>query len=150
MTFVTWKARVNFKPAAIRDPVKAANVRNLRKASAKVRRVGRQKIRRRKKRSAPGKPPSAHAPGGSGLKLILYDVDPRKETAVIGPVLFKTSGGAPVPGTLEHGGSIGVECGPPDARITVKADIDERPFMGPAHEEVVRNGEFAELWKGSV
>lgn len=147
--FVTWKAVSHFRPASIRDPAKRANVRNLRRAGAKLRRIGRQKIRRRKRASSAGAPPSAHAPGGSGLKLILYDVDPRRETAIVGPVLFK-SRGDPVPGVLEQGGTTEIEVGPREKRVRVPVRIAARPFMGPANEDLAGSGEFLELWGDSV
>lgn len=46
----------------------------------------RRSIRRRKRASRPGEPPSAHAPGGSGLKYIRYSYNARRRSVLVGVV----------------------------------------------------------------
>lgn len=126
------------------------------KAGAFIRRTARGLIRKRKRTSKPGEPPSSHT--GVLKQFIYFAFDPRAGSVVIGPaktnqVFFKGNGepvtGA-VPGILEHGGSIRIL----ERRLRngkwVRADLRSkrklanyktrlrkvsvaaRPYMGPA------------------
>lgn len=76
----------------------------LSKFGAFVRKRMRQSIRRRKKSSQPGEPPSAH---GSNLKQIFFAWDDRQRSVVVGPIIFAVrDGGGKTPGLLERGGEV--------------------------------------------
>lgn len=112
-----------FDRAAVRKAVGKANAKALGKAGAFVRTKARSSLRRRKKVSAPGSPPSVHSNDPvANLKNILFAYNPANRSVVVGPVGLNVhhfvrgfgqgqqafiSRGA-VPGTLEFGGYIGV------------------------------------------
>lgn len=80
----------------------------LSKFGAFVRTRSRSSIRKRKKASKPGQPPSSHV--GTLKKLIFFVFDQQTQSVVIGPTLFsgtkfvgEKSG---VPETLEHSGQV--------------------------------------------
>ena len=70
-------------PELVRKRAKDATFRNLTHAAATLRMAARRSLRRRKKPSAPGQPPSS--PTGRLRGSILYAVDRRRDYAVIGP-----------------------------------------------------------------
>ncbi len=78
--------------------------------------------------STPGSPPRLHTKSTRNLKLILFAWEPQRQSVVIGPMLFKTAGGARVPEVLEHGGRSFVTRRGRKKPITVR----KRPFMAPA------------------
>lgn len=92
------------------DRVRAAMARGkkrgLGKFGGRVRLRSKHSIRKRKKSSAPGEPPSAHQSGG--LRLIFYAWDDATESVVVGPINFKSKyiGEGVVPKLLELGGEI--------------------------------------------
>jgi hypothetical protein len=111
----------------------------LSKFGAFVRTRARSSIRRRKKISEPGQPPSSHA--GPLKELIFFAADLANQSVVIGPARFKDGS---VPEILEYGGV---------SRIvshgkTVKVEIEPRPFMHPAMEEEQKN--LPPLWANSL
>ena len=81
----------------------------LSKAGAFVRKRARSSLRRRKKPSAPGSPPSVHSKDNISLKTILFAFDPQAETTVVGPVALNqvnftlASVTTTVPGLHERG-----------------------------------------------
>src|SRR5438105_12168311 len=83
------------------------------RAGAYIRTIARSSMRRRKKSSPAGQPPSAHT--DPGLKKIIFAYDPERKTVVIGPVGFtghNVIGGGVKPGvvpqTMEFGGTLGI------------------------------------------
>ncbi len=71
-----------------------------------TRRVSRQSIKYRKKRtikSAPGKPPIAHTKG-LGIRTIFYAYDPAADSVVCGPVRLGSTKRPDIPEILEKGG----------------------------------------------
>lgn len=79
----------------------------LSRAGGLTRRVSRQSIKYRKKRtikSAPGKPPIAHTKG-AGIRTIFYAYDPAAESVVCGPVRLGGTKRPDVPEILEKGGT---------------------------------------------
>jgi hypothetical protein len=108
----------------------------LSKAGAFVRRSARSSIRKRKRASAPGKPPSSHT--GEYKRSILFGYDKANRSVVIGPSV--NFGGAEVPTLLEFGGSAKRE----RRRVQYRA----RPHMLPALEKESAN--FPNLFKNSV
>jgi hypothetical protein len=73
--------------------------KGLSKFGAHTRTRWRTSIRRRKKVSEPGQPPSAHA---GQIKLIFFAFDSASRSVVIGPLLFGPGHAA----LIEHGGDI--------------------------------------------
>lgn len=121
-----------FDRPAVEKAVGKANKQNLSKAGAFVRTAARDLIRKRKRISRPGEPPSSHE--GSLRRLILFAFD-GKESVVIGPKLFKNQNPTG-PSLLEFGGRLG------------KNVYQPRPFMGPALEREA--DKFPDLWANSV
>jgi len=115
----------------VRKRAKEATFRNLSHAAATIRVTARRSLRRRKKPSAPGHPPSS--PTGRLRRSILYAVDRRRDYAVIGPARHLIG---PAGQEHEHGAHVRREHFP------------KRPFMGPALEKI--RPRLARLWAGSV
>jgi hypothetical protein len=94
--------------AEISGAIDAGTRRALSKFGAFVRTRSRSSIRKRKKASKPGSPPSSHV--GTLKKLIFFTYDAQKKSVVIGPTLFSgtkfigTKSGAPE--TLEYSGDV--------------------------------------------
>ena len=117
----------------------------LSKFGAFVRRAARSSIRKRKRSSTPGKPPSSHT--GLLKKFIFFGYDRNEQSVVIGPVpLGSKSGDAPE--TLEYGGTAFIEIGPRRNRKTRRVSIEARPYIGPAYER--EQSKLSAMWAGSV
>lgn len=146
--------------------------RRLSKAGAFVRRRARSKLRRRKRTSAPGEPPSVHSKNRiASIKNILFALQTDDEAVVIGPValnqsnLVSSAPGVTIPGLLELGGTatiqeerwIGSEkwrrrdlrrlTSPRKEYRSRRARYAARPFMGPSLEEEVAAGTIINLWR---
>lgn len=142
-----------FDRPAVQRAVDAGSRRALSKIGAFIRRRARSSIKRRKKISQPGSPPTAHATETPNLKTILFAYDPRRQSVVVGPVAFNQaifgnkSNRTTVPELLEKGGTQAI----PEHQIGNKwfsidlrrrrtsrpvrwrtARYAPRPFMGPA------------------
>jgi hypothetical protein len=94
--------------AAIQKGEKQAMVKQL--AFIRRRAISRQVLRRRKRVSKPGEPPSIHTSGPISLKKIFFVYFPMNHTGIVGPVKFNrrhpaTQHATALPGTLEHGGT---------------------------------------------
>lgn len=129
-----------FDRQAVIDAIGKGAAKALSKAGAFVRRAARSSIRKRKKPSAPGQPPSSHT--GLLKNFIFFAYDPKTRTVVVGPEKLNRGTGAPE--LLEFGGStvtdrkthIRVKGGkrpkyvtiPKGTRVTIRA----RPYMAPA------------------
>ena len=119
-----------------------ANRSALMRAGAFIRRRARSSMRKRKKISAPGKPPSSHT--GRLRGLILFGYDRAGESVVIGP---KATGDRDQAGeTLEHGKMVTRRQRRRRRRMRYKA----RPFMGPALAKETEAGSIPKLWANSV
>ena len=100
---------------------------------AHVRRTAQRSIRRRRGArgargargtSKPGRPPVSHT--GLLKKFLWFGYDATRRSVVIGPVRLPRRGrSGKAPATLEYGGTVTL----PDGR---KANIEPRPYMGPA------------------
>ena len=108
----------------------------LSQAGAWTRRTAKSSIRKRKRISEPGKPPSSHT--GFYKKSILFGYDKKNRSVVIGP--SASFGGSKVPNLLEFGG-IGKYRGK-------TAKYKARPHMGPALKEEAPN--FPTLFTNSI
>jgi hypothetical protein len=131
-----------FDKKAVRDKVDAGTRRVLSKFGAFVRRTARSSIRKRKKPSSPGSPPSSHI--GLLKKFIFFGYEPAKRSVVIGPVRLSQQGRGEAPHLLEYGGSTKVE----HRGKRKRAKVRPRPFMGPAFEK--EQPKLPAMWKGSV
>ena len=158
-----------FNSKKVIDRVDAARRRVLSRQGAFVRTAARSSIRKRKKASAPGQPPSSHE--GSLKRFLLFYYDPQAETVVIGPQRTSTAatgvGGEPATQVLEYGGDVLMHevqrkgrwvRRPPraaakeagyGARTRVRrARVAARPYMAPALERAMKD--LAKDWKGEV
>lgn len=105
-------------------------------AGAFIRQRARSLIRRRKKPSAPGKPPSSHT--GRLRGGIMFGFDPQTASVVVGPIGF---GNSQAPAALELGGTSR------DARGQAH-QYKARPFMRPAFDEEVRR--MPQRWRNVI
>lgn len=110
----------------------------LSKFGAFVRRTAKQSIRKRKKSSTPGTPPSSHT--GLLKRFIFFGYDPQKRSVVIGPTRLTENNRGEAPSILEYGGRTTVD----KKRVKISA----RPFMGPAFEK--EKPKLPSMWKDSV
>ena len=78
------RTRVRFDEARVKKKVQAANFRSLGHAAATIRLTAKRSIRKRKKPSNPGSPPSTQT--GMLRRVLRYEVNRDREEAVIGPV----------------------------------------------------------------
>lgn len=110
---------------------KQGNFKSLGHAGAAIRLTAKRSIRKRKKASPEGQPPSTRR--GQLRGAIMFDVEKQKDLVVIGPEHTKVgeSGSA-----HEHGGRY------------KRQRYPKRPFMGPALE--MTQDRLPKLWAGSV
>jgi hypothetical protein len=105
---------VFFDRAAVKNRMTKANRKALSKAGAFIRRRARSSLRRRKKPSPPGQPPSVHTNDRvATLKNVLFAYDPHNESLVVGPVKLNQKAllgpqlaGATVPQIQEFGARV--------------------------------------------
>ena len=110
-----------------------------------VRTTARSSIRRRKKASAPGQPPSSHT--GRLKKFIYFGYERSRKSVVIGPVkLNGTTAG--IPRALEMGGKTVATVKTKGKRMQKPVSIAPRPFMGPAFEK--EKSKLPQMWRDSV
>ena len=131
-----------FDTKAVRGKVDAGTRRVLSKFGAFVRRTARSSIRKRKKLSSPGAPPSSHI--GLLKKFIFFGYEPVKRSVVIGPVRLSQKGRGEAPHLLEYGGATKVE----HRGKSKRAKVRPRPFMGPAFEK--EQPQLPAMWRDSV
>lgn len=122
-----------------------AERRVLSRFGAYVRRSARSSIRRRKKPSTPGQPPSSHT--GLLKRFIFFAYEPRRRSVVIGPVRLNQKTGEALP-ALEHGGSVRIVSRRKGARGRRTVRIRPRPFMGPAFER--EKPKLPAMWRDSI
>jgi len=154
-----------FTSKAVTSRVDAATRRVLSKFGAFVRRTAKGSIRKRKKASEPGQPPSSHT--GLLKKFIWFGYEPNEHSVVIGPAKL-TSKNSDAPEKLEHGGflrllqdtvlRVGGSGRDAKGRFTqgrrkkilkgTKISIAARPYMGPAMDK--EKPTLPSLWSGSL
>lgn len=121
-----------FDRAAVMSKTTAAERRVLSKFGAFVRTSDRSSMRRRKKPSAPGQPPSAHV--GLIKQFLFFVYDPGRKSVVIGPAkLNKPSANALE--VLESGGRVTIMSRRDGKMKRRTAEIAARPFMQPAFDK---------------
>jgi len=130
-----------FESAAVLQKVDAATRKVLSKFGAFVRTTARHSIRKRRKVSYPGKPPSSHV--GTLKRLIFFGYDLSARSVVIGPAPFRSTVEAPP--LLEYGGTASRQ----DRKgRRVLARYAARPFMGPAFAK--EQSKLPAMWANSV
>ena len=126
--------------------VNRAERRVLSKFGAFVRQGARSSIRRRKRSSRPGQPPSSHT--GLLKRNIFFVYEPVRSSVVIGPIRLNQAVGD-APAALEHGGRSQVVTGGRKGKRTIRSvTIQPRPFMGPAFER--EHPKLPQMWKDVV
>ncbi|WP_436716595.1 hypothetical protein U8335_04075 [Roseiconus lacunae] len=118
MINLTTKTVLRVDTAEVSRAVGAANARALNKAGGRIRKIARNSIPFRKRRtttSKPNKPPNAHR-RGKGIKTILYGYDRRSHSLVVGFAKLGGVSGDDVPRTLEAGGTARIKTQAPAPR----------------------------------
>jgi len=136
------KFKMFFNSPRVMAAVDKGTRRVLSRFGAFVRQRAKSSIRKRKKPSAPGSPPSSH----SGLlkKFIWFSYEPNRRSVVIGPARLGGRNRGDAPSLLEYGGTTTIRRRKRRRKVRIRA----RPFMGPSFEkERVR---LPELWKNSI
>ena len=131
-----------FDREAVISKVDAATRRVLSKFGAFVQRSAKSSIRKRKRISAPGQPPSSHI--GLLRKFIYFGYDADRRSVVIGPARLNQKGRGEAPALLEYGGKATLVRRGEKKRATYRA----RPYMGPAFEK--EKPQLPAMWRGSV
>lgn len=165
-----------FDRAAIQRPSDQATVKTLGKMGAFIRRRARSILRRKKKVSSVGSPPSVHSSDPvATLKNVLFALGPDRRSVLVGPVKLNQvnlqanrMGSLTVPQLHEFGGTIAIRewsfgPGKPwrrrDMRFnprpgwmyrTRNAKYAPRPFMGPAGRYELERGKMAEQFRKQV
>ena len=155
--FISSRVNVELFLDRLNLPIDKATREAMGKAGAFIRRTGITSLRRRKKPSAPGSPPSVHTRDSySTLKNIRFYYDPVRKILIVGIVktnqIFIGPNGpatGTVPHVLEYGGAVGVievrkwgkwrradlRSRRRNAELPTRVrsvDIAARPTMGPA------------------
>lgn len=148
---VTYKAKAMFfDRKAVENLVGKATAQALSKAGAHLRRRARTSLRRRKRTSAAGSPPSVHSQDAvATLKNILFALEPRNLSVIVGPVaLNKLIGGKTVPSIHEFGATVPIRSRRKGRQVVRAATYPPRPFMAPAL--AAEAPKFPALWGGAV
>lgn len=160
-----------FEPARVMRAARQAVKLTLSRFGAFVRTRAKSSIRKRKRVSAPGQPPSSHT--GVLKKFIFFAYERERQNVVIGPTqanqIFGNAQGQVtrgiVPEVLEYGGALTVfevfkwgkwrradlrsrrrNAGLPKRKRVVR--IAARPYMRPAFE--IEKAKLPPLWKDSI
>lgn len=113
---------------------------------AYVRTAARSSIRKRKKSSAPGTPPSSHT--GELKRFIFFGYDVHRRSVVIGPTRLNAKAGT-APEALEHGGNATVvSYDKTRGKQKRTVNISQRPFMAPALKQELPK--LPAMWQDSV
>ena len=99
-----FKTHIKINHSKVVDRVRTGEIRAVTRESSYTRKTARRSIRKRKKASAPGTPPSSHI--GRLKNLIFFAIEQKKQiSSVIGPTLWgNPRSSMPVPHILEYGG----------------------------------------------
>lgn len=151
-----------FDRAHVQAVLKKKHLRVLSKAGAFIRTRARTKLRRRKRPSMPGQPPSVQSTNSfATLKNIQFALHRDDESVVVGPVFLrrlKRSSKRTVPELLEEGGVSEINMtrlgdqwlpGYLDSKSPKKkvlARYAPRPFMGPSLKEEAAAGTLGGLY----
>ena len=134
-----------FDRKAVTSRLDRATRKVLSRFGAFVRTSARHSIRKRKRVSAPGEPPSSHT--GLLRRFIFFGYDRDRRSVVIGPQRLNQKVGD-APHALEYGGTSSVVEGLRSRRKKRRIRIAARPFMGPAFER--ENPKLPAMWAASI
>ncbi len=137
--------RIFFDRKAVTGAADRTSRRVLSKFGAFVRRTARSSIRKRKRASSPGEPPSSRT--GLLKRFIFFGYDRTKQSVVIGPQKLNQKIGD-APEALEYGGISTVVEGLKGNKRKRKVKIAARPYMGPAFEK--ERPQLPAMWRDSV
>ncbi len=130
-----------FDRKAVQDALDKGTRKVLSQFGALVRKTARWSIRKRKRASLPGQPPSSHT--GLLKRFLFYSYDDSRRSVVIGPAKLNAKNtGAPE--VLEYGGSTMLKIGKEKKQI----QIASRPYMNPAFEKT--KTQLPHLWRNSI
>lgn len=139
------------------DRYERARKRPQLRAGAKVRKIARRSMRRRKKASRAGSPPSVHS-GEPNLRTIFFAWDPAIDGVTVGPVRLSGEDPDPrAPEVNEFGGTavrtLIVFAGQkpnrrPAGKKKIRARYPKRDFMMPATETMAEK--YPEEWKDAI
>lgn len=130
-------AKFFFDRPAVIKAVGRCQARAMSRMGAFLRTRARSLLRKRKKSSGPGQPPSDH--GGALKRLLFFAYDPSSKTTVVGPEKFG-------PGFAPHA----LEFGDKESRNGRTLAYAPRPFMKPALAAEVRAGTLPRAWANSI
>lgn len=142
-----------FDTDRVMQAVDAKNRRALSRVGAFIQRRSRSSLRRRKKTSPAGKPPSVHSNAKfETLKNILFVYEPKTQSVVVGPVRTNERNATAVPNLHEFGGSTVIRRrGTRNRPATVRrVRYPARPFMGPAFDKELQEGTIPRAWAGPL
>lgn len=145
MTFGWVTKEMFFDRARVVGAVDKAARKALSRFGAFVRRTAKSSIRKRKKRSAPGTPPSSHT--GLLKRFIFFGYEAARRSVVIGPARLNSKVGD-APAALEYAGKSTAVASRRRGGHQIKVRIKARPFMHPAFEKEKR--QLSHLWQDSV
>lgn len=127
-----------FDRKTIRNKIDPRTRKVLSKFGAHVRQTSKRSIKKRKGTSKPGRPPFSHS--GTLKRFIFFGYDTTKRSVVIGPVIAPGKSGK-APSALEHGGTVTLPTGN-------RANVQPRPFMGPAFQKEIKT--LPSLWASVI
>lgn len=131
-----------FNAKAVKKAVDRTTRRVFSRFGAFVRQTAKRSIRKRKKPSQPGSPPSSHT--GLLKKFIWFGYDPSKRSVVSGPSRLTKNNRGEAPSLLEYGGKTTVKRKGKRTKIRIRA----HPFMGPAFAKEQK--QLPSLWANSI
>lgn len=133
-----------FDRAAVIGLVTKEQKKALSKSGAYIMTAARRSMRKRKKASKPGSPPSSHT--GKLRNLVLFGYDAQRDSVIVGPVGFS---GSVAPQLLEHGGYHDIFLyyyrG---KKVYKRVYVRPRPYMAPALASEI--GKIPERWRNSI
>ena len=131
-----------FNAKVVKKAVDRTTRRVFSRFGAFVRRTAKQSIRKRKKASKPGSPPSSHT--GLLKKFIWFGYDPKTRSVIIGPARLTKNNRGEAPSLLEYGGKATIKRKSKRTKTRIRA----RPFMGPAFAKEQK--QLPALWANSI
>lgn len=161
-----------FDRKVVQRSINKQKLRSISRSLSFVRTRARSLLRRRKRVSQPGSPPSVHS-SNLGLKTILFAYDIRTESGIVGPVKLNQInttdlGSKTVPNILEFGSQVRIHetqsftdgkwyrrdlrrrLRPGQKRRIRAANYKERPFMSPALQIEAEKGNILSPWANVV
>ena len=133
-----------FDRKAVTGAVDKATRKVFSRFGAFVRRGAKSSIRKRKRISSPGEPPSSHT--GLLKRFIFFGYDRQRRSVVIGPQRLNQKVGE-APKALEYGGTSTIVEGLRNRRKKRRVRIQARPYMGPAFQK--EQPKLPAMWAGS-